>query len=362
MPQAPSLLINAASRHQVYLEGHKTHIANEFTPFLKKMAKIVNTKLAVKDITEFNRERLEKTIKNINDDISDVYRSHYKIWREQVVDLAEYEAGFEVKSLEKVVSNYSFALPSRSQLKAAAFNVPFTSIQAANIKGKLLESFYSEWSFKTINAVDGIIRAGFYNGETTASIVRQINGSSKAKFRDGLLERGNKDMTMLTRTAIQHSASQARKEVGIANKDIIRGIKIVATLDSSTSPECAMRDGKIYPVNQGPYPPYHVGCRTTFSFVLDNKYDFLDEGATRFSRGEDGVEKVPAKQDYYTWLRNQGSDFQDSVLGKSRGEVFRKGGLSVERFKELNYDKNFKQRTLAEMKKLEPLVFERVQK
>lgn len=360
MPKAPPLLIQAAGRHQVYLEGYKTHVANEFAPFLKKMAKLINTRLSNKDITDWNRQRLEKQIKHIHDDLSDVYREHYGVWREQVYDLAVYEAGFEVRSLNQIVDNYEFALPSRTQLKAAVFNRPFTSLPGPD-KGKLLESFYAEWSMKTINSVDGIIRAGFYNGQTTPQIVRQIIGTPKLKFRDGQLDRGNRDIEILTRTALQHSAAQARRETGIANSDIVRGIQIVATLDGRTSEQCKARDGQIYPLNTGPYPPYHPGCRTTYTFTLDNKYSFLDEGATRAARGASGtVSKVDAKKDYYHWLKDQSKDFQESALGQKRAKIFRSEKMTVERFKELNYDKNFRQRTLKEMEELEPLVFERL--
>jgi len=359
MPKAPPLLIQSTTRHQVYLEGHKTHVANEFKPFLKKMAKIVNQRLGVKDITEFNRVRLEKMIKHIHDDVSDVYRSHYKVWCEQVYDLAEYEAGFEVRSLSNIVDNCDFALPSRSQLESAVKNTPFTSLPGPD-KGKLLESFYAEWSMKTINSVDGIVRAGFYNGLTTPQIVRQIIGTPKLKFADGQLNKGNRDIEILTRTALQHSAAVARKTVGLANSDIVRGIQIVATLDGRTSTQCKARDGQIYPISTGPYPPYHPGCRTSFVYTLDNRYSFLDKNATRASRNESGtVTPVDAKKDYYHWLKDQSKDFQVSVLGKKRAVLFRDGKLSVERFKELNYDKNFKQRTLEEMEELEPLVFER---
>jgi hypothetical protein len=359
MPKAPPLLIQSTTRHQVYLEGYKTHVANEFNPFLKKMAKAVNSRLGVQDITEFNLLRLEKMIDHIHGDISDIYRSHYKVWREQVYDLAEYEAGFEVRSLSNIVDNYDFVLPSRSQLESAVKNTPFTSLPGPD-KGKLLESFYSEWSFKTINSVDGIIRAGFYNGLTTPQIVRQIIGTPKLKFADGQLNRGNRDIEILTRTALQHSAAVARKTTGMANRDIVRGIQIVATLDGRTSEQCKARDGQVYPIETGPYPPYHPGCRTSFVYTLDERYNFLEEGATRSARGEDGVVKpVSAKQDYYHWLKDQSKDFQVTVLGKKRATLFRDGKLSVERFKELNYDKNFEQRTLKEMRELEPLVFER---
>jgi hypothetical protein len=85
----------------------------------------------------------------------------------------------------------------------------------------------------------------------------------------------------------------------------------------------------------------------------------LDEGATRASKGADGGEQVPASLNYYEWLKTQPSEFQDVALGPTRGELFRKGGLSAERFAELNLGKNFEPLTLEQMKELEPVAFAR---
>jgi hypothetical protein len=50
---------------------------------------------------------------------------------------------------------------------------------------------------------------------------------------------------------------------------------------------------------------------------------------------------------------------QDSIIGPTRGKLLRKGGLSSQRFAELQLSKNYKPLTLDEMKKLEPVAFEK---
>lgn len=45
--------------------------------------------------------------------------------------------------------------------------------------------------------------------------------------------------------------------------------------------------------------------------------------------------------------------------GSVRAKLFREGGLSIERFAELQLDRNFAPLSLAQMKALEPLAFER---
>jgi len=83
------------------------------------------------------------------------------------------------------------------------------------------------------------------------------------------------------------------------------------------------------------------------------------KGATRASVGADGGKQVSADIDYYHWLQQQPASFQDEAIGPMRAKLFREGGLSVERFAELQLDRNFAPLTLAQMKTLEPLAFQR---
>jgi hypothetical protein len=68
---------------------------------------------------------------------------------------------------------------------------------------------------------------------------------------------------------------------------------------------------------------------------------------------------VRADLSYYDWLKQQPAAFQDKAIGPVRAKLFREGGLSVERFAELQLDRNFAPLTLTQMKVLEPLAFER---
>jgi hypothetical protein len=94
-------------------------------------------------------------------------------------------------------------------------------------------------------------------------------------------------------------------------------------------------------------------CRSTTVADLDPKFDFLKEGRTR--SGEKGP--VDAKKDYYDWLKDQPPEFQDQALGPKRAKLFREGGLSADKFAELQLDRNFEPLTLAEMRALEPEAF-----
>jgi hypothetical protein len=147
-------------------------------------------------------------------------------------------------------------------------------------------------------------------------------------------------------------------EVAKANTDIVSEVEMVATLDSKTSQQCRSMDKRRFPVDSGPRPPFHPNCRTTF-VLLTKLSDMFAKGATRASVGASGAGQVSASLDYYHWLQQQPASFQDVAIGPVRAKLFRGGGLTVERFTELQLDRNFAPLTLAEMKALEPLAFER---
>lgn len=357
MAKVPPPIIETATRHQVFIEGHKTHIAKTFDPFLVKMAKDIEKRLSG-DVTEWNRKRLERQLEHITQDLNDIYKEYYGVWREQVYDFAKYESEFEVRSLENVVENYEFNLPSRTQLNSAVFSNPLSGISGTD-GGKLLPAFYKDWSKKTVDIVTGTIRSGYYLGKTTPQIIRGIKGTEGAKFRDGQLARGKRDIELLTRTAVQHAASEARQETYKVNSDLVKGYQWISTIDSRTTYQCISLDGKQFKTGEGPLPPAHIGCRSTTVPVLDERFDFLDEGAERRVRVGKEVKETSAKDTYYSWLKRQPAELQNAYIGPKRASLLRDGGVSAKRFAELGLDKNFQPRTLKEMYELEPLIFER---
>lgn len=119
--------------------------------------------------------------------------------------------------------------------------------------------------------------------------------------------------------------------------------------------ECAYLDGEEFPVGEGPRPEIHISCRCVTTPVLDDAVAVLSDNAMRSSI----TGPVDAKLDYYDWLKKQSDEFQDHAIGPTRAQLLRDGGLSATRFKELSLNRNFAPATLAEMKKAEPLAFER---
>jgi SPP1 gp7 family putative phage head morphogenesis protein len=246
-------------------------------------------------------------------------------------------------------------VPALSTIKAAVFSNP-VAVQAHG-GGKLLEDFIADWTQAEIKAVNGAIRRGVFQGQTNSEIVRAIRGTRAKRYADGLLETTSRHARGVVQTAVQHVSTIARQETFSQNRDIVVGVQWLATLDSKTCTRCGALDLKEFALDKGPRPPLHVNCRCTTTAVFASQFAALNQRSVRPSVGPNGAVQQSAGINFYDWLKQQPADFQDAAIGPRRAQLLRDGGLSADRFAQLQLDKNFEPMTLAEMKLLEPLAF-----
>lgn len=349
-------LFDSVVRNQVYLEGLKADQVNKFTTFLKRIDKDLRERLTRDDLTTFSRTRLERLLGSVDKNLNHVFTSFQSEFEKELVEIGDYEAEFETKAITNLADGdpgFEMVIPSSNQVKAAIFSTPL-SVKGAD-GGKLLTPFIKDWSATDRKRITGIIRQGFFEGQTNFQIIQALRGTKARNFQDGALAIVARNAEAIVRTSVQHVASVSRFETWNQNQNVVQGYKWVSTLDSKTTTVCRSLDGGVYKLGEGPKPPAHIRCRSTTIAKLDSKYDFLDKGRTRSTHKG----PVDAKKSYYDWLKDQPVEFQDDVLGPLRGKLFRDGGLTVERFRELQLDKRFRPLTLAELKKKEPLAFKR---
>ena len=345
-------LTTSTIRHQVYLERLKSHEVNQFAAFLRQMDQRLRQRLeSSTPLTDFSRARLERLLASIERALQAIFDNYYEELAGHLTDLALYEAEFESRNLNAALANVETAIPAANQVRIAVFSAPL-SVRGSD-GGKLLEPFVRDWQANEIKRVTGAIRQGAFEGQTNAEIVRRLRGSKANQYRDGLLSITNRNAQSVVRTAVQHVASEARFQTWETNRRVVKGYRWVATLDSRTTQQCRSLDGQTFVLGKGPKPPVHVGCRSTTVAELDQRFQFLKEGATRSSK--DGY--VSAELTYYDWLKQQTPEFQNDALGPSRAKLFRDGGLTPKRFADLNLGRHFQPMTLAEMRKQEPEAF-----
>jgi len=204
------------------------------------------------------------------------------------------------------------------------------------------------WSGQATSLQSGfknIIRQSMLAGETTSNIVNLVRGTEALRFKDGLMQTARNKAEALVRTSVQVVANEARIGTYESNRDVVKYIEWVSTLDSRTSSTCQVLDGKkwavgtfkpIGPNSQNfPGPTAHWNCRSTQVPVLKSwkelgskrKFDEIP-ASTRSSM--DG--QVSSKISYEDWLKSKGQEFQKEVLGPGKFELWKAGKIG---FKDL---------------------------
>lgn len=344
--------LNTAVRHQVHLERLSSKIAQDARGVLGKLDSDfmrIALKLDADNLSDLSKKDLKKLIAGIQASQGAVLDAVVTQLAASLKSTASYEAEFEVANLRRFTKAKIAALKAREAYQAALAN-------PLGATGELLEPMLAGWKRKELARAAQTISKGYVNGWTNQQLVTALRGTKKLGYTDGIVAKIGNNAETIVRTSVQHVASTARFQVWENNSDIIEGYELVATLDSDTSPICRTLDGRVFPLGKGPRPPLHYRCRTTTVAKIKEEYSILKgRGVTRSS--ESG--SVSADMTYYDWLKTQDRDVQESVLGKTRAKLFADGGLTAERFGQLNLGRTFEPLTLDQMRKLEPLAFKR---
>ena len=345
-----SELADIATRFQVQLEGLKTTNQREFNKVQNLMDEILRDGLETKEISELSRRQIENLINRIKENQSLALSSEVDDLVDSLKELAKYSYEFEAgaiivgSSVERMNGKVSIADLWKKTLE-----------HPLSVDGSLLQTWLNKLTNVQLTATENLIRRGYVESWSNRDLLQAYRGTRANQFKDGIASTIGRSNETVIRTAMQHVNSVARLKVWEDNDDIVKAYRWVSTLDIRTSSKCRHLDGEEFKIGEGPLPPIHPNCRSTTVAVLDSTYEEFRTGLTRASASG----PVPQKLTYYEWLKRQSTEFQNSVLGDSRATLFRGGGMSVEEFTRLQLNRYSKPLTLAEMRKLKPLAFQR---
>tara|TARA_R110000868_G_scaffold101073_1_gene278282 strand:- start:5728 stop:6768 length:1041 start_codon:yes stop_codon:yes gene_type:complete len=313
------------SRHAHYLEQYYNGQADRFIPFLNKAMKKIKAEL-LKTNTVNNANRQKAKLDLIEEIIQEHYGEFTVEIQEELALFANSEAEFAVGALESE-GVYNTKLPSASQTAAA--------INARPFNGVILKDYFKNFPKQQAKAIRNTISTGFFEGNTTQQIVSEVLGTKSSGYTDGFVNISRTSADRMVRTSLNHTSATAKEKVFEDNDDLIPYYEWVSTLDSRTSHLCQSRDGNVYKVGKGPLPPAHYNCRSTTSPVFDEDVKLVKGELTKIDQGGlrsslDG--NVSGDINYNDWLKRQNKSFQIDALGTKRAELFRKGGLTVDKF------------------------------
>lgn len=346
-------MIDASTRHQVFIQRFAGGEVKEIQKYLNEVEQYLLTRL-LKARTEFQADRLQSQLKDVRAFIVATYDKMGEHITDTAKEFGPYEAEFASRMIAKgtaaVITDLS--LPAASQINAAILAKPMDLVVGTGTKKTTIKKALSSFSRKSATRSLNVIRDGFLMGETNLEITRKVQD---------ILDIQRSQAESLTRTIINHTGSVGRAEFYKENDDVIEAEEWVSVLDNRVTAICASRDGNKYPVGKGPYPPAHFRCRSIRTPIVNPKYN-LGAGitGTRASKGAEGGKQVSANTTFGPWLKSQPASFQKEYFkqfpdGESRYKLFSKGNLSIKNF----VDSKGETLTLSELRKLEPVAFER---
>ena len=302
---------------------------NSVNPYLDEMRAIIRKRVAGFDSEKRTKARLQKLIETLANQLDKPAGKWLEQIKSELKSFARYEADYQAETIGEFVK-VELTAPTVNQVWAAAKFQPL----ALGTKPVDFEKLIDDWGIDEVSRLVMGVKTGFIQGQTAKQIIKDVVGAG------GLSDISQRNAMSLAQTSVAHVASEARFETYKENDDVLIGYEWVSTLDSRTSPICRERDGTVYKFDDrsAPKPPAHFNCRSTTSPVLSPEFDFLDEGATRAAKGAGGGTTVDADTTYYGFLKNQPAAYQDEVLGKAKGLIFRNAGLSPEEFRKLSVD------------------------
>ena len=389
MATANEALFDALVRHQIGLLRLSGGIRNRVHQLLDAteddMAAQITRRLANhKGLdTPASVRRLERLLVRIRETRTTAWSAVQETWRKELRALARAEPVTMAEMIRAVSPvRVTTALPPASDLSAIVTRRPF--------QGRVLRDWARDVARADLSRIQAQIRIGMVQGENSRAIARRIVGTVRNRGRDGVTQITRRNAEAITRTAVNHISNRARSAFFAENAALFSEERYVATLDSQTTILCASLDGRRFPVGLGRVPPLHWGCRSLRVPILSG-----EAGATRpanpttermllrkyaeqhdiarvtkradLPRGHKGkfdafartrkrelIGQVPAKTTYQEWLTRQTAEFQNDVLGKAKGKLFREGRLTLDKF----VDQKGKTLTLQELGRREAAAFQ----
>lgn len=335
-------ILDETVRHAHYLERHKASVIKKIVAMMNNSNDEMYSMMYKARVEKLKRRDLDKLLVRLRKHIKAGYEPVIETLDSEIRDLAGHETRWQKKIIDGITPvELDWEAPSEEQIYAAAKARPF--------EGLLLQDWYNGLPDGHFRRVKSTIMQGYVEGQTTDEIVQQMQ-----QFTQG---RSRRAAETAARTALTHTSNVARNESYRRNRRVIKAVEWVATLDGRTTAVCRARDGKTWPVDEGPRPPAHPACRSTTIPVVKSlrelgiKADTKDIKTTRASMNG----QVSSELNYDRWLRKQPKQFQEDVLGREKAKLFR-AGLKMDRF----VDDGGREFTLKEIEQREKDIWQQV--
>ena len=205
----------------INLERLKAKLVNDFNITIKDILAFLQRVVFNKEIGDLSQKEVNIVIKKTNSELKTLFGAFITNlktdWRGLFSHRYEVDSPNNIKALQKHADEV-FAKPLRLDGKMGV------------TLDELLDVFNDEERKKIINA----IRLAHHEGLPNAKLIQMIRGSRARNYQDGILAVTTRNAQTIARTGTAIMASEAKQAIIRDNADIIKGIKVIATLDRRT--------------------------------------------------------------------------------------------------------------------------------
>lgn len=307
-----SALLDALTHHRIGLERYSASLVEKIQKHLRAVERDLQKEIASRVSKMDAGEVSTKRMRSLLAAIKEINQEGHKALRPDLFDglhqAARYEAEWTAEAYSRAFSlRVTMQTPSAPMLRSIVTTQPF--------QGRFLKDWASGLESGTLDRIQQQILIGMTEGEGTDDIIRRLRGTRAGGFKDGVFATNRRSVEMVTRTAVNHVSNAAHATTLEENKHLFPHYRWISVLDGRTSPICRERSGKVYKTGEGPVPPGHPNCRSTIV------------GVPRGSSTEQRKEL-----DYAEWLEQQPSDVQREILGPTRYQLYKDGGIKIDKF------------------------------
>lgn len=329
MPDTNLRLFNAATRHQVYLDGVKLNQFGDMQAALTMAAlnvrRVINDK-TFETLDELGKRELNDLLRDLREQQADEYDSYREDMIAELAKFAEIDRDLmadvytEITGREfdpSIAGLYGAAVLGGSAEAAAKLwsTIANTPVPASGI-GPI--QMYDDLAARSLSLVENTVRRGWVERWNRNELLSNVIGSESFDFKDGVFSRINNNAFSVNNTAIAHTSSVATNAVASSMFDFYIWVSII---DGATTDICTDRDGNIYKYGEGPTPPAHYNCRSDI-IPVENSEERIDSPPTAFE-----------------WIEDQPEEVQDDILGRVLADGVRAGKSSANELGRLRYTK-----------------------
>lgn len=223
-------------RLAVLIERFKSHLVKHFDKTSQEIEAILQDFLMRYDISDISHKEIKELTKENHQlflmTLAGFATKLKSEWREFYDVQVDFEAKFAKKHIAELPNK-----PKKELVQAIqqiSYRQAVLDRPQSLLKGVSLNDLLGKFSKDEADRLTAVIRLAHHEGWTNQKLIQAIRGTRAGKFKDGILQATRRHAETLARTGTAIMAGEAQQEFAEKNRDLVKGVQIIATLDRRT--------------------------------------------------------------------------------------------------------------------------------